>query len=70
MIDVAILEEPTALYKILKFESLVSSGGQAKAVIDSGLVLVNGSIETQRRKKIMAGDTIEFEGQGYSIVLR
>lgn len=52
--------EPIELYKILKFEGLVSSGAEAKLVIASGQVLVNGVIETQKRKKIISGDTIEF----------
>lgn len=51
---------PTELFKILKFEGLASSGAEAKMFIASGLVNVNGEIEKQKRKKIMAGDTIEF----------
>ncbi len=48
------------LYKILKVEGMASSGGEAKAVIAAGQVLVNGAIETQKRKKIVAGDIVEF----------
>ena len=50
------------LYKVLKFENLVASGGEAKHVIADGLVSVNGQVETRKRKKIYPGDTIEFEG--------
>ena len=57
---VELSKEPVELYKILKFESLVSSGGEAKAVISEGQVLVNGKVETQKRKKILSGDIIEF----------
>ena len=39
------------LYKVIKIEGMVSSGGEAKAVIADGQVLVNGLIETQKRKK-------------------
>lgn len=53
---------PTELYKILKFEGLVASGGEAKKVISEGLVTVNGETETRKRKKIIAGDTIIFNG--------
>ena len=60
MRDVEITKEPVELYKILKFEGLVESGGQAKAVIDAGQVLVNGEVETRKRKKIISGDIIEF----------
>ena len=60
--------QPVELYKILKFEGLVGSGAQAKLAIDDGLVLVNGDIETRRRRKIVHGDQIEFEGAHLSIV--
>ena len=52
--------EPVELYKILKFEGMVGSGGEAKAAISAGLVKLNGEIETQKRKKVVAGNTIEF----------
>ena len=57
---VELTAEPIELYKILKFEGLVSSGGEAKQVIDNGLVKVNGEIERRKRKKIVSGDIIEF----------
>lgn len=60
MREVEILKEPVELYKILKFESMVASGGEAKFVIAEGMVVVNGEIETRKRKKIVAGDIIEF----------
>ena len=48
------------LYKILKFEGLSESGGNAKQAIADGLVSVNGAVETRKRKKIRAGDQIDF----------
>jgi ribosome-associated protein len=48
------------LYKILKFEGLADSGGNAKQAIANGLVSVNGEVETRKRKKIRAGDQIDF----------
>ena len=60
MRDVEITKEPVELYKILKFEGILSSGGEAKAAIAEGLVMVNGEVETRKRKKIVAGDIIEF----------
>ena len=57
---VKISKEPVELYKILKFEGLVASGGEAKAVIAEGEVIVNGKVETRKRKKIVSGDIIEF----------
>ena len=48
------------LYKILKFEGLADSGGDAKQAIAEGLVSVNGEVETKKRKKIKPGDQIDF----------
>ncbi len=66
---VEITREPVELYKILKFEGLVTTGGEAKLLIGDGQVSLNGSIETQRRKKIMNGDVIEFRGEQYQMQL-
>ncbi len=63
MRDVIINKEPVELYKILKFEGMVPSGGVAKLAIESGDVIVNGEVETRKRKKIVAGDVIEFNGE-------
>ena len=60
MREVEITKEPVELYKILKFEGMVNSGGQAKSVIDEGLVTLNGKVETQKRKKIVSGDVISL----------
>jgi len=60
MREVEVSKEPLELYKILKFEGMVSSGGEAKSVISEGQVLVNGKVETRKRKKIIAGDIVEF----------
>ena len=58
------------LYKILKIEGLSSSGGEAKAVIAAGQVLVNGMVETRKRKKIIAGDHIEFRNKKIHVQLK
>ena len=42
---------------------------EAKNVIADGHVLVNGQIETQKRKKIVGGDVIEFDGVKYTVKL-
>lgn len=60
---VDITKEPVELYKILKFEGLVATGGEAKLLVGDGQVMVNGEIETRRRKKIVDGDVIEFRGE-------
>jgi ribosome-associated protein len=70
MKNIEIYAEPIALYQLLKLEALVSSGGEAKVAIDDGRVLVNGEVETRRRKKILSGDIIEFESESFKVVLK
>ncbi|MCF6281066.1 MAG: RNA-binding S4 domain-containing protein [Candidatus Polarisedimenticolaceae bacterium] len=69
MRDVEVTKEPVELYKILKFEGLLSSGAEAKAAIADGQVLVNGTVETRKRKKIVSGDIITFEQERIRIQL-
>jgi len=67
--EISINKEPTELYKILKFEGMVSTGGEAKSVIADGQVSLNGQVETQKRKKIVSGDKISFNNENYLITL-
>ncbi|MBL4711536.1 MAG: RNA-binding S4 domain-containing protein [Gammaproteobacteria bacterium] len=69
MREVILNNEPVELYKILKFEGFVPSGGVAKMAIEAGDVLVNGDVETRKRKKIVAGDVIEFNGEMIKMTL-
>ena len=64
---VEINKEPVELCKILKFENMVQSGGEAKFVITEGSVRVNGEVEIRKRKKIFAGDIIEYKGEKLKI---
>jgi ribosome-associated protein len=67
--EIEINREPIELYKLLKFEGLASSGGEAKMMIGEGLVALNGAIETRKRKKIVSGDVLEFAGEQFRIKL-
>jgi ribosome-associated protein len=56
--------EPTIqLDQFLKLNGLVGTGGQAKLVIQGGEVLLNGVVETRRKKKLKAGDKVVFAGE-------
>ncbi len=68
LITVFINNEPVELCKILKFQNLVLSGGEAKQVIIEGMVTVNGTVERRKRKKIFSGDIVEFNGQKIKII--
>jgi ribosome-associated protein len=69
MPEIQINREPVELYKILKFEGLATSGAEAKQMISSGLVLLNGVVELQKSKKIMAHDVLTIDSENYQIVL-
>lgn len=60
MRKVLINKEPVELFKLIKFEGLAQSGGEAKLMIEQEMVYVNGEIETRKRKKIVAGDAIKI----------
>lgn len=46
------------LNKLLKLESIVSSGGEAKQAIASGAVHVDGQEESRTRRKLYAGSVV------------
>ncbi len=70
MKTVEISKEPIELYKLLKLGNMASSGAKAKTIIAEGRVLVNGTVEIQKRKKINSGDTVEFENEKLHISLQ
>ena len=51
------------LIKLLKVLRISESGGQAKMMVDDGLVKLNGATEYRKRAKIRFGDTINILGQ-------
>ena len=51
----------------LKAAGLVESGVDAKFAIQDGLVKVNGQVETQRGKKLVEGDIVEYDGNSIKI---
>ena len=60
-------EDYIKLGQALKAAGLVETGVDAKFVVQDGLVKVNGQIEKQRGKKLVAGDLVEFDGQQIKI---
>ena len=66
-IPVVIDTEFIKLESAMKFANAIPSGGLAKAVIQDGLVTVNGEICTMRGKKLYPGDVFSFNGQSYLI---
>jgi len=60
--DVEIQDTYIELNKLLKFEGLVESGGQAKQLITDGYVFVNDQECRVVRKKLVNGDVVDFNG--------
>lgn len=61
--QIEIQGESIELSQALKRADLVQSGGEAKHVIQSGQVLLNGEVETRRGRKLHPGDRIVFLDQ-------
>lgn len=70
MREITIPEEPVELHKLLQLAGLVASGGEAKHVIAEGRLLLNGEVETRKRKKIVSGDVVEFDNEKMRIRLQ
>lgn len=56
-------EETIKLDQFLKLSNVVETGGQAKLLIQSGEVQVNGAVETRRGRKLMVGDRVTVYGE-------
>ena len=55
------------LQQFLKWKGLVSTGGQAKWLIQEGQVKVNGQVETRRSRKLIAGDVVTVAGRSQTV---
>lgn len=55
------------LCDLLKLEGWSESGAQAKLLIADGLVSVDGATETRKRCKIVAGQTVTFNGNSITV---
>ena len=48
------------LNTLLKLMGVEGTGGKIKRIIRSGSVKVNGEIETRNKRKLLAGDVVEY----------
>lgn len=64
MKQVQIHSEYIKLDQFLKLSDCVPTGGMAKALLQEGLVKVNGEPEERRGRKLHPGDRVEVEGEG------
>lgn len=61
--NITITTEFIKLDSLLKFANAVATGGEAKQIVQDGLVKVNGETCTMRGKKIRPGDVVEVDAQ-------
>lgn len=58
MIDFKIEGEYIELIALLKALGIAQTGGHAKFMVQEGLVIRNGQVETRKRAKLIKGDRI------------
>ena len=68
MCEVQIQGDVIRLGQLLKVAGIVDSGGEAKELIASGGVTVNGEVETRRGRQLRAGDMLAAAGQEVRLV--
>ena len=61
--EIEIRDEYIKLGQAMKLAGLVSSGIEAKVVIQDGQVKVNGEVDIRRGKKLYSGDNFEYNGE-------
>jgi ribosome-associated protein len=59
--------ETIKLDQFLKLAQVVQTGGEAKHLIRSGMVQVNGLVETRRGRKLHHGDVVVVEGEEFVV---
>ena len=62
-------DDTIKLDQFLKFVGVAPTGGQAKLMIQDGDVLVNGTIETRRGRRLIPGDQVTVVGQTFEVDL-
>lgn len=65
---IQITDDFIKLGQALKLAGLVSSGVEAKIVIQNGEVKVNGEVDTRRGKKLYPQDVFEYQGQEVTVI--
>jgi ribosome-associated protein len=68
MEQIQIRDEFIKLGQAMKLAGLVDEGYEAKSVITSGLVTVNGEVDTRRGRKLHPGDTFTYKNQTFEVV--
>ena len=65
--DIEIRGDTIRLGQVLKLAGLAGSGGEARALVESGAVTVNGEVERRRGRQLHPGDVIAVDGEAVRI---
>lgn len=67
--EVSIESTSIKLDQFLKWEGITATGGEAKLMIQNGMIRVNGRLEERRGKSLVPGDIVEVEGKGSFVII-
>ena len=65
--DVAIREDTIRLGQFLKLADLIDNGADAKPLMISGAVWVNGEVETRRGRQLRKGDVVTLADESVRV---
>ena len=65
-----ITDEYIELNKLLKASGMCETGGQAKMIVEDGLVFVDGETETRKRRKIKDGMVVQYGDHRVKVVYK
>lgn len=67
--DVAIRDETIRLGQLLKLAGVAGTGGEARELVQEGVVRVNGAVETRRGRQLRNGDVVEALGERLRVIV-
>ncbi len=68
MIEIEVGPEGIRLGQLLKYAGAVETGGEAKSLLESGDVDVNGEVETRRGRQLGPGDEVRVHDRTWRLV--
>ncbi|HET6153147.1 MAG TPA: RNA-binding S4 domain-containing protein [Marmoricola sp.] len=63
-------DDSIRLGQLLKLADFIDNGSEAKDLLMTGAVLVNGEVETRRGRQLVAGETVTVRGETVGIATR
>lgn len=69
-VDVEIRDTTIKLGQLIKLANLVETGGEAKALLAEGAVLVNGEVDSRRGRTVRVGDVVKVAVESSPVALR